>query len=233
VETPKPLEALRLEPPKIEIPARPTIKQDVFPLNTAPAVSPDAPPKAVRTGGFGNPNGASPSASTNKGFAAPAVGAFDSPAGSAVGKSQSGSGKLVASAGFGGVSQGPAAGSEASHGSVHGAGFGDYDQSVAPPKTSQTARAAAPAETPVEIIFKPKPAYTAEAREKKIEGEVLLEVQFGSDGQIRVLHLLHGLGYGLDENARAAAGQIRFHPGTRNGTPVDVTGTVHISFELS
>jgi hypothetical protein len=48
-----------------------------------------------------------------------------------------------------------------------------------------------------------------------------------------VIRLVRGLGYGLDENARDAASRIRFHPGTRNGAPVDMTGTVHIVFELS
>jgi hypothetical protein len=60
-----------------------------------------------------------------------------------------------------------------------------------------------------------------------------LEVVFSSTGEIRVLRLVRGLGFGLDESARTAASQIRFHPSTRNGNPVDTTGTVHIVFELS
>jgi len=66
-----------------------------------------------------------------------------------------------------------------------------------------------------------------------VEGDVQLEVLFSSAGQIQVLRLIRGLGYGLDESARQAASQIRFRPGTRNGTPVDVTGTVHIIFQIS
>lgn len=75
--------------------------------------------------------------------------------------------------------------------------------------------------------------YTPEAREKRIEGEVLLEILFSADGQIRVLRVARGLGFGLDESARAAASQIRFQPGTRGGSPVDMKGTVHIVFALS
>jgi TonB family protein len=88
-------------------------------------------------------------------------------------------------------------------------------------------------ETPVEITFKPRPAYTPEARENRIEGEVLLEVLFSATGQVHILRVTRGLGFGLDENARNAAAQIRFQPGTRGGSPVDMKGVVHIVFALS
>jgi hypothetical protein len=45
--------------------------------------------------------------------------------------------------------------------------------------------------------------------------------------------VVRGLGHGLDENAVAAAGGIRFHPARRDGTPVDYQATVHITFELA
>jgi TonB family protein len=230
---PRPPQVVRLEPPKME---PPKIDAPVRPFTSVPPVSLEVP-RPVQVGGFGNPDGAAPSvASTNKGLAAPAVGAFDAPPGEGMPGNSRGSGRLVASAGFGNAGEGAAPSvTGAPRGAVRGAaGFGDYDQPAPARDRGQTARStAAPVETPVEILFKPKPAYTAEAREKKIEGEVLLEVQFLASGQVRVLRLLRGLGYGLDENARVAAGQIRFHPGTRNGSPVDLTGTVHIYFELS
>ena len=116
-------------------------------------------------------------------------------------------------------------------GTVSGSGFGDYEAAVHPVSTARPA--AAVTETPVQITFKPKPAYTAEAREKKIEGEVQLNVLFSSTGEVHVLRVVRGLGFGLDENARAAAGQIRFRPATHSGNPVDVTGIVHIVFEIS
>jgi TonB family protein len=98
---------------------------------------------------------------------------------------------------------------------------------------SKIVKASVPAETPVEILFKPKPAYTPEARERKIEGEVQLDVVFSANGQIHVMRVVRGLGMGLDESARAAASQIRFRPGTKDGNPVDIRGIVHIVFELS
>lgn len=205
VEVPKPIEGLKLEAPKIDLPAQTPVKQvvklEVFPPTPPAPTAAQAPVKTVQTGGFGDSVGVSSATSAKRALT---VGGFDS---------------------GGGVGAGPAKSK-----AVVSAGFGAYD---APAPGKQAARAMAPVETPVEITFKPKPLYTAEAREKKIEGEVTLEVLFASGGEIRVIRIIHGLGFGLDENARAAASQIRFHPGTRNGAPVDVTGVVHIMFELS
>ncbi len=219
-EVPKPVVLTRLEAPKPELSSAP--------LNPTPA-------KVVKTGGFGDPGGVPANTATNRGPTVQKVGAFDlaEGPGRGSGSGAAGRGKLVASAGFGDRAPiGPAPGQGGgSRGTVRGAGFGDYDS--AGPAPAHAARAAAPLQTPVEITYKPKPAYTPEAREKKIEGEVLLEVLFSSAGQVQILRLIRGLGYGLDENAREAASRIRFHPGTKNGAPVDVTGTVHIVFELS
>jgi TonB family protein len=114
------------------------------------------------------------------------------------------------------------------------AGF-DASREVAAPTRPVAQRAAnlTPQVTPVEISFKPKPAYTPDARKRKIEGEVQLEVVFRANGQISVLRVVHSLDSGLDESARAAANQIRFQPATRDGIPIDVRGIVHIVFELS
>src|SRR5207245_1298770 len=58
-----------------------------------------------------------------------------------------------------------------------------------------------PATTPVEITFKPNPVYTEEARQLRLQGEVLLEVMFGANGQLRVSRVVRGMGHGLDEAA--------------------------------
>ena len=194
-----------------------------------------APP--IKVGGFGDPNGVQPSANPSPGkLIAAKTGAFDLSEGNSHGKGSPGHKGGVALAGFG-DSAGPAGsgpGGNGGRGVVRSAGFGEYD--TAPTAThagSASATPAQPVETPVEITFKPKPAYTAEAREKKIEGEVLLEVIFGATGQIRIQRVMRGLGFGLDERARDAAAQIRFQPGTRAGSPVDMKGIVHIVFALS
>ena len=56
---------------------------------------------------------------------------------------------------------------------------------------------------------------------------------FTSNGRVVVQSIVHGLGHGLDEEARRVAEQIRFHPATRNGQPVDLTTNITITFQLA
>jgi TonB family protein len=86
---------------------------------------------------------------------------------------------------------------------------------------------------PVEVLEKPQPQYTQEARNLKIEGEVHLKVLFQADGRVQVLQVVRGLGHGLDEAATAAAQKIRFKPAQRDGRACDQTATVHIVFQLA
>ncbi len=67
----------------------------------------------------------------------------------------------------------------------------------------------------------------------KVEGEVLLDMEFSASGQARVVRVVHGLGHGLDENAIAAALGIRFRPATRDSSAVDASVVVHIVFQLA
>jgi TonB family protein len=85
----------------------------------------------------------------------------------------------------------------------------------------------------VEILSKPRPAYTDEARRLQIEGEVLLEILFSASGQVRVLRTVRGLGHGLDETAIAAAEAIRFRPAERGRVSADSTAIVHLVFQLA
>jgi TonB family protein len=85
----------------------------------------------------------------------------------------------------------------------------------------------------VEILSKPRPAYTEEARRMRIEGEVLLDILFAAAGQVRVLETVRGLGHGLDESAIAAAETIRFRPAERAGIATESTAIVHIVFQIA
>lgn len=158
----------------------------------------------------------------------------------------------VATAGFSDAGGG-AHGSIPKGATIQAGGFGGAQASTATPSSPRTlsksgfadaavAPAVAPAVTAgrppglsssVEIVSKPKPAYTQEARNLQIEGEVLLEVVFPASGAVRVSRLIRGLGHGLDESAIAAARLIHFKPATRDGTPVDATAVIHIVFELA
>ncbi|MDR3774960.1 MAG: TonB family protein [Terracidiphilus sp.] len=92
---------------------------------------------------------------------------------------------------------------------------------------------AAPTVTTLEVISKPPVQYTSEARQLRIQGDVVLKVTFTANGQVLVLGVMHGLGHGLDEEARRVAQLIRFHPATRNGQPVDATTTITVTFQLA
>jgi TonB family protein len=85
----------------------------------------------------------------------------------------------------------------------------------------------------VEIVFKPRPAYTDEARKLNLEGEVLLEVIFGANGELHVNRVVRGLGHGLDEAAVTATNKIKFRPAQRNGSAIDSTAIVHVMFQLA
>jgi len=134
--------------------------------------------------------------------------------------------RAVASAGFGmGESIGP------TRRDLRVEAVGGFDTTL-PPTGPQ--KAAAPEGTlkPVEILRKPKPAYTEAARQLGIEGEVALRIHPGADGRLKVLSVVSGLGHGLDENAAIAATQIQFRPATREGQPVDQIAVLRVQFQL-
>lgn len=82
------------------------------------------------------------------------------------------------------------------------------------------------------IISQVKPKYTEEARQNKIQGKVVLSVEFRSDGSIGDIRVIRGLGYGLDEKAIEAARLIRFRPAVQEGNPVPWRGKVEFTFNL-
>ena len=92
---------------------------------------------------------------------------------------------------------------------------------------------ATPASTNLEVISKPPAQYTNEAKQLKVQGDVILRVTFTAAGHVVVEGVVHGLGHGLDEEARRVAEQIRYRPATRNGQAVDLTTNITITFQLA
>jgi protein TonB len=88
--------------------------------------------------------------------------------------------------------------------------------------------------TPVRVDSKPvplnwpRPNYTEEARQHKIEGVVRARVLVGSDGSVQSVVVTAGLPYGLSEEAIRAIKQMRFRPAMKAGRAV----TFWISFEV-
>jgi TonB family protein len=191
------------------------------------------PARAVQTGGFGDPNGVKGTSEKKGTLTIASLGAFDLPAGPGHGNGTGGAHGVpgtIASAGFGGTAAGVGQEERRHGGTVSSAGF---STSTAPAPTVKTRAEDKPSVTPVEVYFKPVPAYTQEARQLHLEGEVLVRVTFGAAGDLRVEQVVRGLGHGLDESALHAAQQIRFRPAKRNGEPYDSTALVHIVFELA
>ena len=135
----------------------------------------------------------------------------------------------VASAGIpGGTGTGPG-GNAYGTGKVTSAGIPAVQQAaVATPAPTDT-----PKSTNLEVLSKPPMRYTEEARALKIQGDVVLRVTFTANGQVVVLGVVHGLGHGLDDEARREAQLIRFRPATRNGQAVDLTTNITITFQLA
>ena len=255
------IEPPKIEPPKVEAkiePPKPRVaNKPVFESATVAKVDPKPGPivktgsfnstgssatptttlaaSKVQTGGFGDPNGIAAKNTSNGPSNIAHVGSFDLPQGEGHGNGTGGAHGargVVISAGFGNEVA-------ASGGGGHGTGSvavvktTGFDQTAAPVNTARTREVTQPNFTSAEVLSKPIPAYTAEARALKLEGEVLLEVVFAASGRIQVVRVVRGLGHGLDEAAIHAAQQIKFKPATRGGTPVDSTATLHIVFQLA
>jgi TonB family protein len=110
-------------------------------------------------------------------------------------------------------------------------GSAGIQNQVAAAPAVQKPREVAP--TNLEVLSKPAVQYTSEARQLHVQGDVILRVTFTASGQVVVNSIVHGLGHGLDEEARRVASQIRFRPATRNGQAVDLTTNITISFQLA
>lgn len=227
-------------------PAKPEVTVGTFASAAAPPARTPEPVREVEIAGFDR--------AVNKPVetvaATTAVGAFDRAATGAT--PQNSREPVVADAGF---NRPNVAASTAPEGRViRDAGFGNSN-SREKPKTAPAAAEVtpvgfdrarpqqnaagspapppAPKIIPVEVLSKPAPIYTEEARRLRIEGDVLLEVVFTSTGEVRVLRLVRGLGHGLDEAATQAALQIRFRPAQDQGRAVDSRVTVNIVFRLA
>jgi TonB family protein len=251
---PKPIPVQNQEAPKVDQnfiaakfdqpmdqPARPRepVKTGTLPTtgSAAPATV-NLPIEKVQTGGFGDPNGMPGNGDPNKRATIAHLGSPVLPPGPGYGNGTGGANGVrgtVASAGFGnGVAIPPPGGnggSGAGRGTVQAGGFSDAAVTAEAPKPKQAEAVAAV--QPVEILAKPKPQYTDEARKLGLEGEVLVQVVFPAAGPVQVVRVIKGLGHGLDEAAIHAAEQIRFKPAQQDGKPVDYPATVHIVFQIA
>jgi TonB family protein len=85
---------------------------------------------------------------------------------------------------------------------------------------------------PPSLLSEVKPDYTEQARQRGIEGDVVMEIVVRRDGSVGDVRVLQGLGYGLDERAVQAVRQWRFSPAHRRGAAVDVMVEVAMEFKI-
>src|SRR5437867_6044200 len=232
-DKPLPKSTAQIEAPAVDAPKM-AVQTNVFSTGSSAKPTTNLPAAQVQTGGFGDPNGIRGEGKPGKITNIASLGSFDLPTGPGAGNGTGGAHGakgVVASSGFGnGVAVvGNGGGGGGAGRAVQKAGFETEVAKAEPAKKKDLG----PPQTGVEIVFKPKPQYTDEARKLKLEGEVLLRVLFTAGGEVRVLEVVKGLGHGLDESAEKAAQQIRFKPALRDGQPADSTATVHILFELA
>jgi TonB family protein len=77
-----------------------------------------------------------------------------------------------------------------------------------------------------------EPEYSAEAKQKKVSGDVLVALTIGTDGAPHDLWIVKPVGLGLDTNAVNAVRQYKFKPATCHGNPVLVQLTMDVNFKV-
>ncbi len=81
-------------------------------------------------------------------------------------------------------------------------------------------------------IYTPDPEFSEEARKAKFSGNVVVSLIVGADGRPRNVHVLRGVGMGLDEKAIEAVQQYKFKPAMQNGKAVAVYLNVEVNFQI-
>lgn len=212
---------------------RDEVKLNNMSAGSAAPATVKAPIEKVQTGGFGDPNGIPGKGDPNHQTNVARLGSPALPGGPGYGNGTGGAKGIrgtVESTGFGNGTAVPPSGT-GKQGKVQSSGFADQTVASDAPKKKPSNGGAA--DTPVDILDKPRPEYTTEGRKLKLEGDVVIDVVFLSNGTMQVNHVVSGLGHGLDEAAVQAAQQIKFKPAKRDGQPVDYPARVRIEFRLA
>jgi protein TonB len=82
------------------------------------------------------------------------------------------------------------------------------------------------------LIYSVEPEFSEEARKAKVAGNVLVNLWVDTNGNPSHVHVIRGVGMGLDEKARDAVMQYKFKPAMENGKPVLVELNVEVNFQI-
>jgi TonB family protein len=85
---------------------------------------------------------------------------------------------------------------------------------------------------PPRAIYSPEPEFSEEARKRKVQGVVVLDIIVTSAGKAVQIRVVQGPGHGLAEKAVEAVSQWKFEPATKDGKPVSVEIAVEVDFRL-
>ncbi len=83
-----------------------------------------------------------------------------------------------------------------------------------------------------QLIYSVEPEFSEEARKAKVAGNVMVNLWVGTDGRPSHVHVIQGVGMGLNEKAVEAVKQYRFKPAMENGKPVLVELNVEVVFQI-
>ena len=84
-----------------------------------------------------------------------------------------------------------------------------------------------------EILTRPEPRYTREARRAGVQGNVVLKVLLLANGKIDRIRVVRRVPFGLTENAIRAACEIKFKPAIKAGKEVSQWVTLEYAFRLA
>jgi TonB family protein len=87
-------------------------------------------------------------------------------------------------------------------------------------------------DVPPRAIRTTRPQYPAEAREREVEGTVLLRILIDRDGKVARAEVVESVEDELDEAALQCVKTWRFAPATKHGRPVAVVAEAPIAFRL-
>ena len=82
------------------------------------------------------------------------------------------------------------------------------------------------------VIYRFIPEYSEEAKKDKTSGNVLVHLWVDEQGQPSHVHVLRGVGKGLDEKAVEAVKQYKFTPAMEDGKPVTVELSIEVNFQI-
>ena len=82
------------------------------------------------------------------------------------------------------------------------------------------------------LIYSVEPEFSEEARKAKVAGNVLVNLWVDTNGLPEHVHVIRGVGMGLDEKAVEAVKQYKFRPAMENGKPVLVELNVEVNFQI-